>query len=67
MLSTDKCLEFKVNITPTFINTVIEKWLWRCHVLKTCFIENSVEYKFSNLKKTKQNKGFYLFDAALDI
>lgn len=65
MLSTDKCLEFKVNITPTFINTIIEKWLWRCHVLKTYFIENPVEYKFSNLKK--QNKGFYLFDAALNI
>lgn len=51
MLSAGKCLEFKVNITPTFINTVIENWFWRCHFLKTCFIQNSVERIFSNLKK----------------
>lgn len=67
MLSTDKCLAFQVNITPTFMNIVIEKWLWKCYVLKTCFIENSVEYKFLNLKKRKQNNGFYLSYAALNI
>ena len=30
MLSAGKCLEFKVNITLTFVNTVIENWFWRC-------------------------------------